>query len=145
MYQYVYSILFFYSDEEPADEEDDDFEADDEDPDWEEDGDLGEGSGGRGRSPIRRRADSPMVLLAIGEGAVGAGAVGPGAVGPGAVGPGAVGPGAVGLGVVGLWIPGPTLVVVNLMMMWTLGIPSLPFNQAVRQELTLIDMSCGEE
>ncbi|CAB4015474.1 Hypothetical predicted protein [Paramuricea clavata] len=33
-------------DEEPADEEDDDFEADDEDPDWEEDGDLGEGSGG---------------------------------------------------------------------------------------------------
>ena len=59
MYQYVYSILFFYSAEEPADEEDDDFEADDEDPDWEEDGDLGEGSGGRGRSPIRRRADSP--------------------------------------------------------------------------------------
>jgi hypothetical protein len=59
MYQYVYSILFFYSDEEPADEEDDDFQADDEDPDWEEDGDLGEGSGGRGRSPIRRRTDSP--------------------------------------------------------------------------------------
>ena len=59
MHQYVYSILFFYSDEEPADEEDDDFEADDEDPDWEEDGDLGEGSGGRDRPPIRRWADSP--------------------------------------------------------------------------------------
>ena len=91
-----------------------------------------------------------MVLLAIGEGAVGPGAVGPGAVGPGAVGPGAVGPGAVGPGVVGpgvegLGIPGPSLVVVNPMMMWTLGIPSLPFNQAVRQELTLIDMSCEEE
>jgi hypothetical protein len=59
MYEYVYSVLLFKSDEEPADEEDDDFEVDDEDPDREEDGDLGEGSGGRGRSPIRRRADSP--------------------------------------------------------------------------------------
>ena len=86
-----------------------------------------------------------MVLLAIGEGAVGPGAVGPGAVGPGAVGPGAVGPGAVGPGVEGLGIPGPTIVVVNLMTMWTLGIPSLPFNQAVRQEFILIGTSCGEE
>jgi hypothetical protein len=29
MYQYVYSVLFFNGDEEPADEEDDDFEVDD--------------------------------------------------------------------------------------------------------------------
>ena len=96
-----------------------------------------------------------MVLLAMGEGAVGPGAVGPGAVGPGAVEPGAVGPGAVGpgaavagvegAGVEGLGIPGSTIVVVNLMMMRTLGIPSLPFNQAVRQEFILIGMSCGEE
>ena len=82
-----------------------------------------------------------MVLLTMGEGAVGPGAVGPGAVGPGAVGPGAVGPGVVE----GLGIPGPPIVVVNLIMMQTLGIPSLPFNQAVRQEFILIGMSCGEE
>ena len=67
-----------------------------------------------------------MVLLAMGEGAVGPGAVGPGAVGPGVV---------EGLGIV----------VVNLIMMQTLGIPSLPFNQAVHQEFILIGMSCGEE
>ncbi|CAB3979420.1 Hypothetical predicted protein [Paramuricea clavata] len=115
-------------DEEPADEEDDDdFEVDDKDPNWKEDGDLGEGSGGRGRSPIRRRADSPNGT----SGNRGRGSRGRGRSGREA-------------GVEGLGIPGPTLIVVNLMMQ-TLGIPSLPFNQAVRQEFILIGMSCGEE
>jgi hypothetical protein len=85
-----------------------------------------------------------MVLLAMGEGAIGPGAVGPGAVGPGVVGPGVAGPGVAGV-VEGLGILGPPIVVVNLIMMQTLGIPSLPFNQAVRQELILIGISCGEE
>ena len=46
-------IQFFFSDEEPADEEYNDFEVDDMDQDWGKDSDTGEDRGGRARSPIR--------------------------------------------------------------------------------------------
>ena len=63
------------------------------------------------------------VLLAIGEGVGGTGSGLEGA-----------GPGLVGL----------PILVVSRMMMWTLRITSLPFNQTVLREFILVGKSCGE-
>jgi hypothetical protein len=63
------------------------------------------------------------VLLAIGEGVGGPGSRLEGA-----------GPGLVGL----------PILVVSRMMMWTLRITSLPFNQTVLREFILVGKSCGE-
>jgi hypothetical protein len=92
---------------------------------------------------LRDRLTPLVVLLAIGEGVVGPGVegvVGPGVegvVGPGVE--GVVGPGVVGPGVVGL-----PILVVSLIMMRTLRMTSLPFNQTVRLEFNLVGKSCGE-
>jgi hypothetical protein len=88
--------------------------------DWGQDSDMGE--------------DGPdpqlAVLLAIGEGVGGAGS-GLEGEGPGLEG---AGPGLVGL----------PILVVSRMMMWTLRITSLPFNQTVLREFILVGKSCGE-
>jgi hypothetical protein len=84
----------------------------------------------RGRMRVEGPDPQLAVLLAIGEGVGGAG---PGLEGEG---PGleVAGPGLVGLPVL----------VVSRMMMRTLGMTSLPFNQTVRREFILVGKSCGE-
>jgi hypothetical protein len=79
---------------------------------------------------LRDRLTPLVVLLAIGEGVVGPGVEG--VVGPGVE--GVVGPGVVGL----------PILVVSLIMMRTLRMTSLPFNQTVRLEFNLVGKSCGE-
>jgi hypothetical protein len=102
--------------------------------DWGQDSDMGE--------------DGPdpqlAVLLAIGEG-VGGAMEGVGGAGPGleGAGPGLEGEGQ-GLegeepGLLGL-----PILVVSRIMMRTLKMTSLPFNQTVRREFILVGKSCGE-
>jgi hypothetical protein len=118
MYKYanIYTIDFF------SDEDDDDSQ---DDLDWREDSDMG----------VEGPDPQLAVLLAIGEGVGGAG---PGLEGPGLEGEGpgleGAGPGLVGLPVL----------VVSRMMMRTLGMTSLPFNQTVHREFILVGKSCGE-
>ena len=146
--EYVYII--FYSDEEAVDEDDDSEE--DDDPAWREYS-SGEDSGGRGRSPIRQ-ADSPSGPSGSrgrgGRARGGRARSGRARSGrarveeAGVEGAGVEGAGVEGAGVEGV---GPRRTLAhnrNLFMMRTLGIPSLPFNQVVRQGFILIGMSSGE-